>query len=143
MNNKIIAVIPTYNARAGIVKPITRILEIQEDAKIIVVDDNSPDTTADLIREKFAQDKRVVFIVRKGKGGQGSAVITGFKEGLKDENVHLFFEMDADLVHDPNDISKMIEKSKECDIVVDSRYLLSSQITKWSFKREDIFSCKK
>lgn len=136
--NKIIIVIPTYNAKAGIVKVILGALKNVPNAKVIVVDDNSPDGTAQLVNDNFKSNKRVKLIVRYAKGGRGSAVIRGFKEGLKEKNVDLFIEMDSDLVHDPNYLPRLIEKAKKYDVVVASRYLLTSQIIKWHFKRRVI-----
>lgn len=131
-------VIPTYNARAGIVEVIKGILKNIKQANIIMVDDNSPDGTAQLVKNTFRLNKRVKLISRDTKGGRGSAVIKGFKEGLKDRKTELFIEMDADLAHDPKDLPKLIEKAKKYDVVVASRYLLPSQIIKWHLKRRII-----
>src|SRR3989344_2516154 len=131
-------IIPTYNAKEGIIKLISEILIKAPYAKIIVVDDNSPDRTATLVKNKFNSNPRVSIIIRGNKGGRGSAVIEGFKKGLRDKKIDLFIEMDADLVHDPNDLQKMIDKSKKYDVVVESRYLLKSQILKWSLKRKTL-----
>lgn len=134
-DREIVVVIPTFNARAAIINVISGVLKNIPNAKIIIIDDNSPDQTAKLINEKFALDKRVKLIVRDSKGGRGSAVIRGFKEALKDKKAELFIEMDADLIHNPNDLPRLIEKVKNYDVVVASRYLLKSQIIRWSFKR--------
>src|SRR3989344_5432646 len=131
-------IIPTYNAKAGIVKLISEILIKTPHAKIIVVDDNSPDKTAALVKNKFSSNSKVSIIIRENKGGRGSAVIEGFKKGLRDKKIDLFIEMDADLIHDPNDLQKLIDKSKKYDVVVASRYLLKSQILKWSLKRKTL-----
>lgn len=134
-HKKIVIVIPTYNAKGSIVKVLLGALNNVPNAKIIVVDDNSPDKTAKLISKNFSRDKRVKVIVRKSKAGRGSAVIRGFKEGLKDKNVDLFIEMDSDFAHDSNDLPTLIRKAKQYDVVVASRYMISSQIIKWSLKR--------
>lgn len=131
-------VIPTYNAKAGIVKVISDVLKKAPYAKIIIVDDNSPDQTANIVRSKFSSNSRVNLIIRENKGGRGSAVIEGFKQGLKDKKINLFIEMDADLIHDPNDLPILISKSRKYDVVIASRYLLKSQIIKWSIKRKII-----
>ena len=130
-----IIVIPTYNARAGIIKLISKVLVKAPHARIIIVDDNSPDQTAQLIKSDFSSNHGVSLTIRKNKGGRGSAVIEGFKKGLKNKKINLFIEMDADLVHDPNVLPKLINKSKKYDVVVATRYLLKSQIIKWSLKR--------
>lgn len=133
-----IIVIPTYNAKAGIIRVISEVLRKAPKAKIIIVDDNSPDQTAQLIKNEFPSNSRVNLIIRQGKGGRGSAVIEGFKQGLRDKKIELFIEMDADLIHDPSDLPMLIDKSKKYDVVVASRYLLKSQIIKWSLKRKVI-----
>lgn len=137
-DKKIVVVIPTYNAKGSIVKVLLGVLNNVPNAKIIVIDDNSPDKTAKLINKNFSRDKRVKVVVRKSKDGRGSAVIRGFKEGLKDKNANIFIEMDADLVHDPNDLSRLMEKANKHDVVVASRYLLPSQVIKWGVKRRII-----
>lgn len=133
-----LVIIPTYNARAGILRVISGVLKKAPNAKVIVVDDNSPDQTAKLVKSIFSFNSRVHLIIRKNKEGRGSAVIEGFKEGLKNKKIELFIEMDADLVHDPNDLPTLIDKSRKYDVVVASRYLLNSQIVKWSLKRKVI-----
>lgn len=137
-NKQIIIVIPTYNAKGGILRVISGILKNFKDAKIIVVDDNSPDGTAKLVNRKFASNKGVKVIVRSKKLGRGSAVIKGLKDALGDSRNELFIEMDADLIHSPNDIPRLIEMAKKYDVVVASRYLVKSQIIKWAFKRRII-----
>jgi len=136
VKNNIIIVIPTYNAREGIVKNIKKIQENIPQAQIIVVDDNSPDQTAKVITTHFKMDKRVQVVIRKEKGGRGSAVIAGLREGLKNKNAKYFIEMDADLCHDPKYITQLVEKCKNADIVIASRYLPKSRIYGWNLKRK-------
>jgi len=131
-------IIPTYNAKAGIIKVISGALKNIPNAKIIILDDNSPDQTAKIVSDKFSLNKKVKLIIRSKKGGRGSAVIRGFKEALEDKRIKLLIEMDADLIHDPNDLPRMIKMAKKSDVVVASRYLLKSQIIKWSLKRSMI-----
>lgn len=137
-DKKVIIVIPTFNAKGGIIKVIRGALSRVKNSKIIVVDDNSPDKTSQIIKKVFLREKRVKVIVRKSKDGRGSAVIRGFKEGLKDKTANLFIEMDADLVHDPNDLSRLMAKANKHDVVVASRYLLPSQVIKWGIRRRII-----
>ena len=136
MVNDIVIVIPTYNAREGIIENILKIQKEVPHATIVIVDDNSPDKTAQLIKSHFKNDTRVYVIVRKKKGGRGSAVLHGFKETLKSENAKYFIEMDADLCHDPKYIKKLVDKCKKADVVIASRYLPGSKITGWNMKRK-------
>ncbi len=141
INNEIAVIIPTYNAREGIISNISKILHQAPSAYIIIVDDNSPDGTASLIQSKFINDKRVQVYIRKNKGGRGSAVIAGLKEALKNKKSKYFIEMDADLCHNPKYIKKLIHKCVNADVVIASRYLPSSRISGWNFKRKLMSFC--
>lgn len=107
--------------------------------KIIIVDDNSPDKSANLIKKRFFYDKRVKLIVRKNKGGRGSAVLRGFGEGLRDKNIEFFIEMDADLCHNPKYLPILVKKCQKYDVVIASKYLKESKIIGLNIKRR-IFS---
>lgn len=129
-------IIPTFNAREGILKTISRIKKIVPEAMVIVVDDNSPDGTADLITQHFPTDTKVIVINRNRKGGRGSAVIAGFKYALKDKENAYFIEMDADLCHHPKYIPQMISATRSSDVVIASKYLPDSTISGLNFKRK-------
>lgn len=129
-------IIPTYNERNGVVEAILSIKRDVPTAEIIIVDDNSPDKTANLVKSRFRQDKRIRVLVRKEKGGRGSAVMHGFSEGLKNKRAKYFIEMDADLCHNPKYINQLIDMCKYADIVIASRYLPGSKVTGWSTKRK-------
>lgn len=135
---KSVVVIPTYNSKGSIKKLLKQVLLYVPNAKVIVVDDNSPDGTANEIKKYFAKNEQVKIISREKKGGRGSAVIEGFKEGLKDKSIKLFIEMDSDFAHNPKDLLHLIKKAQACDVVIASRYLLKSQIFKWKLKRRII-----
>ena len=115
-------VIPTYNERETIVPLIEAILKIPLDIKIIVVDDNSPDGTADIAGKTFRDNPSVSIHLRTGKRGRGLAGIFGFKEALK-TGAEVIGEMDADFSHHPSFIPLMIEKIQYCDVVIGSRYI--------------------
>ncbi len=134
--SNIAIVIPTYNASGGILKLLSRISALVPSAQIFVIDDNSPDRTAELVKKKFGNNKRITVLVRKGKEGRGSAVMYGFKTALKDKNTHYFIEMDADLCHNPKYIPLMIEKGKKADVVIASKYVKGSVVSGLSFKRK-------
>lgn len=129
-------VIPTYNARESIVDSISKIKKAVPDSLILVVDDNSPDKTADLITKTFSKDKSIQVLKRPGKGGRGSAVIAGLKELYKNKQVAYFIEMDADLCHNPIYIKQLVKKCKKADVVIASRYLPQSKIYGWNVKRK-------
>lgn len=135
MNSEIAIIIPTYNARECIISNILKVKDKAPSACIIIVDDSSPDGTASLIQSNFINDKKVQVIIRKNKGGRGSAVLAGLKDALKNKKLKYFIEMDADLCHNPKYIKTLVEKCVNADIVIASRYLPSSRITGWNFKR--------
>lgn len=139
MRNNIAIIIPSYNASKSIIPTIKKVLTYLPKSRIIVVDDNSPDKSAELIKNRFVYDKRIALITRKSKGGRGSAILRGFQEGLKDKKIVFFVEMDADLCHDPKYIPIMIDKCDLHDAVVASKYLKKSSIKGLNLKRK-IFS---
>src|SRR3989344_2321926 len=120
-NYRHLIIVPSYNSKTQILKVVSGALKYDQSAKIIIVDDNSPDKTGQIVKGKFSSNKRVKVIIRDKKMGRGSAVILGMLEGLKDKNIRLFIEMDADLIHNPKDLPRMIKKSENLDIVVASR----------------------
>lgn len=136
MQNQIAIIIPTYNAREAILDSIKKILSFVPESDIFIIDDNSPDKTAELVTSAFKSDKRVHVIIRKEKGGRGSAVIAGFKEAIKNKYFNYFIEIDADLCHNPQYIKLLVEKCKKADVVIASRYLPQSKITGWNLKRK-------
>lgn len=129
-------ILPTYNSKNGIVKLLSQILISVKRPKIVIVDDNSPDGTGKIVKKSFKSNKSVVVLERNNKQGRGSAVIAGFKYALKDKNIKYIIEMDSDFAHNPKDIPKLIKTIKKYDMVVASKYLPSSRITKWNYKRK-------
>ncbi|MHC1635290.1 MAG: polyprenol monophosphomannose synthase [Candidatus Methanospirareceae archaeon] len=136
---RLAVVIPTYNERENIKVLIPRINEVFEEnglrGEIIVVDDNSPDGTAEAVEELRKVYKNVNLVRRGGKRGLGLAYITGFKYAIS-RNVDIIFEMDGDCSHDPTDICRLFrEIEKGYDVVVGSRYIDGGGILEWSFYR--------
>lgn len=136
---KIAIIIPTLNEKENIGRLIGEILKLNLDVKIFVVDDNSPDKTGEIVKKLAEKYKNVKLILRVKKRGRGGAVIDGFSEALKNKEIKYLFEMDADFSHDPKDIPRFLEKIKEVDVVIGSRYLPGSQIINWPLSRH-IFS---
>ncbi len=135
MKEKALVVVPTYNESDSIDVLLDRLLGF-EFLDILVVDDNSRDGTFEKVLDWSLKDRRVHFIRRMGKLGLGSAYVAGFKWGMG-RDYTLFFEMDADLSHDPADIPRFIEKLKEgYDMVLGSRYTNGTiSVIGWDFKR--------
>lgn len=128
MHNNISIIIPCYNARATIVQAIRNVFTYLPKSKLVVIDDSSPDGTANTINKYFAKDKRLTLIIRKNKGGRGSAVLRGFQESLKNENIEFLIEMDADICHDAKYIQIMVDKCHGYDVIIASKYLKESKI---------------
>jgi dolichol-phosphate mannosyltransferase len=132
---KVLTVLPTYNEALNIDSMFEKLLQF-EFIDILAVDDNSQDGTAQKVKEWMSKTERINLIQREGKLGLGTAYVRGFKWGLQ-RNYDCFFEIDADLSHDPSEIPNFIKKCGEgYDMVVGSRYLNNTiSVVGWDFKR--------
>ena len=121
---KRIVIIPTYNEKENVSDMIQAVMKLQPEFDVLIVDDGSPDGTADLVRKQQKTfEGRVQLLERKGKLGLGTAYITGFKYCLEKEYDHIF-EMDCDFSHNPEDLIRLDKKlSESADVVVGSRYV--------------------
>jgi dolichol-phosphate mannosyltransferase len=138
--NAILVVIPSYNEKENIGSLSKKILETDTSIDVLVIDDNSPDGTAEIVRKTGGFGKRLNLIVREKKNGRGGAVLDGFRYGLKDKKHYsYFFEMDADFSHSPDEIPRFLEKIQDCDLVIGSRYRSGSKIIGWPITRK-VFS---
>ncbi|MDP8314656.1 MAG: polyprenol monophosphomannose synthase, partial [Candidatus Celaenobacter antarcticus] len=131
---KALIIIPTYNESENIPKLIPQVLGEDENIEILIVDDNSPDGTADLVKDIMKTNPKVHILERAGKMGLGSAYIAGFKYALE-HNYDYVFEMDADFSHNPDDIPGLLEAIKENDLVIGSRYITGVNVINWPFRR--------
>lgn len=127
--------IPTYNERENIERLINMLLELPVDLHVCVIDDNSPDGTGELMDEWSAREPRVHVLHRPGKMGLGGAYIKGFKWALSETDAKYFFEMDADFSHDPSAIPEFLEKIKDHDLVIGSRYVNGITVMNWPLSR--------
>jgi dolichol-phosphate mannosyltransferase len=132
---KILIILPTYNEKENIDKILSSLLKYNF-LDVLVVDDNSTDGTKEKVETIIKKNGRVNLIERPAKLGLGTAYITGFKWGLE-RDYELFFEIDADLSHDPEEIPNFIKKiEKGYDVVIGSRYLNGTiSVVGWDFKR--------
>lgn len=120
---KTLVIIPTYNEAENIVKLLDDIFSrYPEKLDILIIDDNSPDGTAGLVKEKQQRNNRLFLKERPGKMGLGTAYIEGFRYALEHRYGRVI-EMDADYSHDPEVIGRMLEKSLTADLVIGSRYV--------------------
>lgn len=131
---KILVIIPTFNEVENIKKIIELVLEQDSSIDILVVDDNSPDGTAKIVKELKSSNPRINLLEREGKLGLGTAYIAGFKYAIGKE-YDLIFEMDADLSHDPNEIPNFLREIQEYDLIIGSRYIQGVNVVNWPLKR--------
>jgi dolichol-phosphate mannosyltransferase len=135
---KSLIVIPTYNEKKNIERLLTEIERLTlPNLDILVVDDNSPDKTADLVRSRQKNSSRLFLLVRSAKQGLGSAYRAGFNWGLE-HDYDVLIEMDADLSHDPRYLPLIMEKIKNFDFVVGSRYVPQGGIEDWGRLRRGL-----
>jgi len=133
---KIAIVIPTYNEKDNIKKIIPQIFSLVPQSSLIIIDDNSPDKTADEVKKLRKKFPHLYLIKRKQKAGRGSAVIEGFKYADKYIRPQIYIEMDADFSHNPKELPQLIKSSKPKTVVLASRYVKDSQIINWPISRK-------
>ncbi len=129
-----VVVVPTYNERENIEELIEKTLSTSPDIDILIVDDNSPDGTGEIAEKIAKENPRVKVLHRPGKMGLGSAYVEGFKWALE-KGYDFIMEMDADFSHNPEDIPRFIEKIKEYDLVIGSRYTDGVSVVNWPISR--------
>ena len=132
-----IVIIPTFNEKENIARIIRAILSLQQDYHVLVIDDSSPDGTAQLVRDLQAEFTNRLFLEeRKGKLGLGTAYIHGFKWALH-KGYRYIFEMDADFSHHPNDLRRLYEACRVdgADVAIGSRYVKGGGTVNWPWDR--------
>jgi dolichol-phosphate mannosyltransferase len=132
-----IVIIPTYNEKENITIILEAIFQLDQDFHVLVIDDSSPDGTAQIVRDlQSRHDGRLFLEERQGKQGLGTAYIHGFKWAVR--NNYLFiFEMDADFSHNPKDLQRLYEacKYQGADVAVGSRYVKGGGNVNWPRER--------
>lgn len=132
-----IVIIPTYNEKENIENIIRAVFGLEKEFHILVIEDGSPDGTADIVKRMQQEfPERLFMIERKGKLGLGTAYITGFKWSLE-HNYDYIFEMDADFSHNPNDLPRLYDAcAKEgYDVAIGSRYISGVNVVNWPIGR--------
>lgn len=131
-----IVIIPTYNEKGNIQRIVEAVLALDVDFHILVVDDNSPDGTADIVRElQKTHSEELHLLERKKKEGLGTAYIAGFKWSLARDYTYIF-EMDADFSHNPADLPRLLQACKKgADVSIGSRYVKGGEVSNWDYKR--------
>ena len=128
-------IIPTYNEKENIEHLLRKILSLQKSFHILIIDDGSPDGTANIVKQLQNEFNELHIQERTGKLGLGTAYIHGFKWALQKE-YQFIFEMDADFSHDPNDLERLYAAcNKDGDVAVGSRYVQGVNIVNWPMSR--------
>src|SRR5690554_6855673 len=130
MQSDSLVIIPTYNEKENIQLILDSIFDLEYPFDVLVVDDNSPDVTASLVKGYMTkQPNRLHLLERKEQMGLGTAYIAGFKWALSREYEYIF-EMDADFSHDPNDLPRLVNACKEgdADVAIGSRYATGVEV---------------
>ena len=132
MNTLIIS--PTYNEKKNITSLIESVFSVNQDYHILIIDDNSPDGTANLVKELQLKYKNLFLEERPGKAGLGTAYKYGFNWALNRDYDNIV-QMDADLSHDPKEIIEMVRLLNNYDLVIGSRYIDGVSVVHWPIKR--------
>ena len=131
-----IVIIPTYNEKENIEKIIHAIFSLPKAFDILVIDDGSPDGTAEIVKKMMSDEGRLFLLERSGKLGLGTAYIMGFKWALERDYQYIF-EMDADFSHDPKDLPRLYEACavEGYDVAIGSRYVSGVNVVNWPIGR--------
>ena len=131
---KTLIVTPTYNERKNIRELVSTLFELNPDFHILVVDDSSPDGTAEIVEELQADCANLHLLSRNEKTGLGSAYIAGFNYALE-RDYEAVVQMDADMSHDPKDVPLLIETIENADLAIGSRYISGINVVNWPLQR--------
>ena len=131
---KALVITPTYNEAVNIPKLVPKVLHQSTDIEILIIDDNSPDGTAEIVKNLQRTNPRVHLIERPRKMGLGTAYVAGFKYALERKYDYIF-EMDADFSHNPKELLNFLLKIQEYDLVIGSRYIRGVCVVYWPFRR--------
>jgi len=135
LDNKLV-IIPTYNEKENIEKIVRKVFSLPVTFDILIVDDGSPDGTAQIVRELQKEYSGLYLEERSGKAGLGTAYIHGFKYALR-KGYDYIFEMDADFSHNPEDLPRLYEAvhDKVYDFSIGSRYVKGGRVSNWPLGR--------
>jgi dolichol-phosphate mannosyltransferase len=132
--NKSLIIIPTFNEIDNIESMVTTLFGLYPEISLLIIEDGSPDGTADVVKRLMQKYSQLFIIERKGKLGLGTAYITGFRWALE-RSYEFVFEMDCDFSHDPASIPDLLKAAQSHDLVIGSRYIDGIRIINWPFKR--------
>jgi dolichol-phosphate mannosyltransferase len=134
MSDKSLLIIPTYNERENIEKLITEVFSYELPLDILIVDDNSPDGTGQVVKDLKAKYSDLHLLERSGKLGLGTAYVAGFKFALA-RDYRYIMQMDADFSHNPRRLYDFLAEIKNADVVIGSRYSKGVNVINWPLSR--------
>lgn len=131
-----LVLIPTYNERENVSAMVDKVFSLPVEFDILVIDDGSPDGTADIVRERQKDYPDCLHLLcREGKLGLGTAYLAGFRWGLERDYDYII-EMDCDFSHNPDDLPRLVAAAEEgADVVVGSRYVQGVNVVNWPMSR--------
>jgi len=134
--SKNLVIIPTYNEKENVEKMVRKVFSLATPFHLLIVEDNSPDGTAEIVKRLQKEFPEQLFILeRKGKLGLGTAYIAGFKWGIE-KTYDYIFEMDCDFSHNPDDLEKLYKAAVDGgDVVIGSRYISGINVVNWPLGR--------
>ena len=131
---KTLVISPTYNEGKNIESLVAQVLGPNPDYHLLIVDDNSPDGTAAIVKELQQTYPNLSLEVRKGKAGLGTAYLFGFKWALE-RGYEAIVQIDADLSHDPKDVPRLVSELQNYDLIIGSRYVEGVSVVNWPIRR--------
>ena len=138
---KKLVIIPTYNEKENVENIISAVFALKEDFHILIVDDSSPDGTAEIVKNlQITHPDFLHLNIRKVKDGLGKAYLHGFAWALQN-NFDFIFEMDADFSHNPKDLQKLFDACKNADMSIGSRYSKGVNVVNWPMGRVLLSYC--
>jgi dolichol-phosphate mannosyltransferase len=129
-----LVVTPTYNEADNIELFISKVLSQGDSIDMLIVDDNSPDGTGNIVAKLQETNPRIHLLRRPGKMGLGTAYVEGFRFAIAHKYDYVF-EMDADFSHNPDEIPNFLKKIESCDLVIGSRYTNGVRVVNWPMRR--------
>ena len=131
-----LVIIPTYNERENIAAMVEKVMSLEGDFDLLVIDDGSPDGTAEVVRSYIPRyGERLHLLERSGKLGLGTAYLMGFRWGLE-QGYELLAEMDCDFSHNPDDLTRLVAAIEEgADVAIGSRYVRGVNVVNWPMGR--------
>ena len=132
--DRTLIVVPTYNERENVAILVPQLLNVAPNADVLLIDDDSPDQTADHAEQLFAVHPRFSVLRRKSGRGYGRSLLEGYRIAADREYARLV-QLDADFSHDPVIVPQLIEATRRADVVIGSRYCAGGSVANWPLRR--------